>query len=145
MTRERVLVTLPNEALTVVVPAPMPSTVNPAVLAPEGMLTVEGVARMLVSVLEIVMGTVVEGALSSVAVSTSDSPTKIDCAEAVRLNRLMVEVGGGGGPGGGGGGGGVRLTTAMVDVSAVPSHACSVFGSTVKSMVSPELTVAVIE
>jgi len=40
-----------------------------------------------------VMGTVVEGALSSVAVSTSDSPTKIDCAEAVRLNRLMVEVG----------------------------------------------------
>ena len=138
--RVRSLVTLPKVALKVVWPTPTPRTVKPAVVAPAGMLIDEGEAKIIGSVLVMMIGIVAEGAESRVAVITKDSPTKMDCADAVRLSRLVVETGGGGGPVGGGGGGGVKLTTAIVEVNAVPSQACSVLGSTVKSMVSPMVT-----
>ncbi len=106
ITRESVLVALPSEALTVVLPVLIPRTVNPAVLAPAGIAIVEGVARIEGSVLLIVIVVVVVVVVSKVAVRTSDSPTKIVEAEAVRLSKLTVDGGGGVGPGGVGDGGG---------------------------------------
>lgn len=125
MTMERVLVALPREALTVVLPVLMPRTVKPAVLAPAGMSMVEGVARIAGSVLLIVMVVVEVEVVSSVAVRTSDSPTKIVDAREVKLSKLTVDGGGGvgpGGEGGGGGGGGVGLPdTAKWAVKCVES------------------------